>query len=998
MQNVNGELQNGNCCGGSRNPGDRKCTRDECDTYFKVCLKEYQSRVTAGGPCSFGSGSTPVIGGNTFNLKASRGNDRNRIVLPFSFAWPRSYTLLVEAWDSSNDTIQPDSIIEKASHSGMINPSRQWQTLKQNTGVAHFEYQIRVTCDDYYYGFGCNKFCRPRDDFFGHYACDQNGNKTCMEGWMGPECNKAICRQGCSPKHGSCKLPGDCRCQYGWQGLYCDKCIPHPGCVHGTCNEPWQCLCETNWGGQLCDKDLNYCGTHQPCLNGGTCSNTGPDKYQCSCPEGYSGATCEIAEHACLSDPCHNMGSCKETSLGFECECSPGWTGPTCSTNINDCSPNNCSHGGTCLDLVNGFKCVCPPQWTGKTCQLDANECEDKPCVNAKSCKNLIASYYCDCLPGWMGQNCDININDCESNPCKNGGTCIDGVNSYKCICSDGWEGAFCETNINDCSQNPCHNGGTCRDLVNDFYCDCKNGWKGKTCHSRDSQCDEATCNNGGTCYDEGDAFKCMCPGGWEGTTCNIARNSSCLPNPCHNGGTCVVNGETFTCVCKEGWEGPICTQNTNDCSPHPCYNSGTCVDGDNWYRCECAPGFAGPDCRININECQSSPCAFGATCVDEINGYQCVCPPGHSGAKCQEVSGRPCITIGRVIPDGAKWDDDCNTCQCLNGRIACSKVWCGPRPCLLHKGHSECPSGQSCIPILDDQCFVRPCTGVGECRSSSLQPVKTKCTSDSYYQDNCANITFTFNKEMMSPGLTTEHICSELRNLNILKNVSAEYSIYIACEPSLLANNEIHVAISAEDIRDDGNPIKEITDKIIDLVSKRDGNSSLIAAVAEVRVQRRPLKNRTDFLVPLLSSVLTVAWVCCLVTAFYWCLRKRRKPSSHTHSASEDNTTNNVREQLNQIKNPIEKHGANTVPIKDYENKNSKMSKIRTHNSEVEEDDMDKHQQKARFAKQPAYTLVDREEKAPNGTPTKHPNWTNKQDNRDLESAQSLNRMEYIV
>lgn len=148
----------------------------------------------------------------------------------------------------------------------------------------------------------------------------------------------------------------------------------------------------------------------------------------------------------------------------------------------------------------------------------------------------------------------------------------------------------------------------------------------------------------------------------------------------------------------------------------------------------------------------------------------------------------------------------------------------------------------------------------------------------------------------------------------------------------------------------------------------------------------------------PLLSSVLTVAWVCCLVTAFYWCVRKRRKPGSHARSASEESTTNNVREQLNQIKNPIEKHGANTVPIKDYENKNSKMSKIRTHNSEVEEDDMDKHQQKARFARQATYTLVDREEKPPHGTPAKHPNWTNKQDNRDLESAQSLNRMEYIV
>lgn len=42
--------------------------------------------------------------------------------------------------------------------------------------------------------------------------------------------------------------------------------------------------------------DLNYCGTHQPCLNGGTCINTGPDKYQCTCTEGYSGANCDRGE------------------------------------------------------------------------------------------------------------------------------------------------------------------------------------------------------------------------------------------------------------------------------------------------------------------------------------------------------------------------------------------------------------------------------------------------------------------------------------------------------------------------------------------------------------------------------------------------------------------------------------------------------------------------------------------------------------------------------
>lgn len=80
-------------------------------------------------------------------------------------------------------------IIEKAPHSGMINPSPQWQKLTHNGPVAQFEYQIRVICDEHYYGFGCNKFCRPRDEFFGHYTCDYNGNKTCLEGWSGPDCN-----------------------------------------------------------------------------------------------------------------------------------------------------------------------------------------------------------------------------------------------------------------------------------------------------------------------------------------------------------------------------------------------------------------------------------------------------------------------------------------------------------------------------------------------------------------------------------------------------------------------------------------------------------------------------------------------------------------------------------------------------------------------------------------------------------------------------------------
>lgn len=96
VENVNGELWDGECCDGARNPRDQRCTHDECDTYFKVCLKEYQSEVTATGQCNFGSGSTGVLGGNIFSFKSAKGNkisDAGKIVIPFQFAWPVSARL-----------------------------------------------------------------------------------------------------------------------------------------------------------------------------------------------------------------------------------------------------------------------------------------------------------------------------------------------------------------------------------------------------------------------------------------------------------------------------------------------------------------------------------------------------------------------------------------------------------------------------------------------------------------------------------------------------------------------------------------------------------------------------------------------------------------------------------------------------------------------------------------------------------------------------------------
>ncbi|XP_030267597.1 protein jagged-1b-like [Sparus aurata] len=110
MQNVNGQLQSGACCDGSRDSTDRRCTADECDTYFRVCLKEYQLKVSSAGPCSFGAASTPVLGGNTFSVRNAKSDDA-RIELPFSFAWPDGATRRVQQNNESSRVSVRDSEI-----------------------------------------------------------------------------------------------------------------------------------------------------------------------------------------------------------------------------------------------------------------------------------------------------------------------------------------------------------------------------------------------------------------------------------------------------------------------------------------------------------------------------------------------------------------------------------------------------------------------------------------------------------------------------------------------------------------------------------------------------------------------------------------------------------------------------------------------------------------------------------------------------------------------
>ncbi|XP_020772965.2 protein jagged-2-like [Boleophthalmus pectinirostris] len=766
VQNPEGVLQSGDCCDAQEPSSGGQCGADQCDTYIRVCLKEYQGEVTPKGPCTYGSNSTQVLGGNSFALRGgARAGDAGRVVIPFQFAWPRAFTVIVEAWDRDNGTHSntgEERLIGRSIHRAMLNPGEVSPPVEHRSVGFSLDYSLRVRCDLHYYGPKCNIVCRPRDDYFGHYICDHNGKPECREGWSGESCKTAICKTGCSLHHGTCSAPGECKCNYGWQGPLCDQCIPYPGCVHGSCSEPWKCDCDKNWGGLLCDKDLNYCGTNRPCKNGGTCMNTEPDEYHCACPDGYSGKNCEIAEHACVSNPCANGGTCHEVPSGFECHCAPGWSGPTCAKDTDECESAPCGNGGTCIDLLNGFECLCSEQWSGKTCQIDVNSCHGQ-CQNGATCKEGSRGYQCLCRPGFVGRHCELQRDQCESAPCRNRGQCVAVAEGFRCECAPGFSGKLCEIQADPCSPNPCQNQAQCSSEDGTFYCHCPEEYEGQTCSERKDHCKTNHCkvldsctvvvssnrtdpSGGGggdvwhlpssVCGPHGHCrslpqgnFSCSCDPGFSGAYCHENIND-CASVPCLNGGTCIDGISSFHCLCPDGWEGHLCNIDVDECSSAPCLNAGHCVDLLNDFYCDCVEGWKGKTCSSRESQCDPMTCSNGGTCTDRGDSFHCSCAPGWGGTTCNTAKNSscdaaPCLNGGTCVggADGFKcickegWEgptctqdvDNCNPHPCYNGgqcvdgvnwfRCECAPGFAGP----------DCR-------INIDECQSSPCAAGSTC------------------------------------------------------------------------------------------------------------------------------------------------------------------------------------------------------------------------------------------------------------------------------------------
>uniref|UniRef100_A0A8C6T3E5 Delta-like protein n=1 Tax=Neogobius melanostomus TaxID=47308 RepID=A0A8C6T3E5_9GOBI len=438
------------------------CSSSDCQVFFRICLKHAQDVINPEPPCTYGTKLT-----DNYSIHSLPGNAP--VVIPFEFKWPvspkarTSASLCIYSLVVFLPAGNQNKLITRLATRRTLRVGQEWSQYDHYGDRSELRFSYHVICSEFYHGEACTAYCRPRNDTFGHYACDEEGVRQCLRGWTGEYCAHPICAPGCSETHGYCKAPGECVCRQGWQGERCDECEQHPGCVHGTCNQPWQCNCKEGWGGLYCDQDLNYCTNHKPCQNDAACTNTGQGSYTCTCKPGFSGTNCEIETNECDSNPCKN--------------------------------------GGSCSDLVNDYSCTCPQGFYGKNCEIIGIFCTDEPCFYGGTCvENPSGGYSCRCLPGFTGSNCEKKDDRCSSNPCANGAQCSDDGNRFVCRCRPGFSGPRCETNDDDCASHPCKNAGTCVDGVNDYTCSCTLGYNGKDCSVRDTPCSNFPCENGGRC------------------------------------------------------------------------------------------------------------------------------------------------------------------------------------------------------------------------------------------------------------------------------------------------------------------------------------------------------------------------------------------------------------------------------------------------------------------------------------------------------------------
>ncbi|KAM4722871.1 protein crumbs homolog 1 [Rhinophrynus dorsalis] len=443
------------------------------------------------------------------------------------------------------------------------------------------------------------------------------------------QANLSLCVKNTTPCPTSVPEEGlPCTSEWGCRDTK-DACLSHPCPWNATCQtslatQSYECHCPAGYEGESCEIPKKRC-PRNPCRHGGWCY-VGDEGPACVCVMGYKGNLCETPEDECLWNPCHNGAVCRVRGNEHACYCVPGFQGALCDIEVDECVSQPCHHGATCLNQIGRYACVCPPQYTGRDCEQEFDECSSDPCLNGGKCLDSLGAFTCTCLPGFQGDLCEFNVDECASSPCLNGGHCLDGDSGYTCDCTEvEFIGFHCEAPVPMCWSNPCQNNATCLENSESFTCLCLPGSTGSMCEVDINECSSQPCLYNSECVE--------LP--WSDRMADRSIDG--------------VYQETagYICNCGKGLTGVHCEKDINECESNPCQNGGTCENLHGSYSCHCKSSvvdvtgyyYGGRDCEVLLVGCEGYTCQNGGSCIPQLKDGEhfhiCLCPAGFTGPDC---------------------------------------------------------------------------------------------------------------------------------------------------------------------------------------------------------------------------------------------------------------------------------------------------------------------------------------------------------------------------
>ncbi|KAF8839870.1 growth factor receptor domain-containing protein [Paxillus ammoniavirescens] len=426
------------------------------------------------------------------------------------------------------------------------------------------------------------------------------------------------------------------------------------------------------------------------CSGNGVCSSSGT----CTCPTGFTGASCESCSSGFFGSNCQacpsGCTSCDDGISGTGRCLSPVVTNPPSSCN---CINGECGSNGQCTCLAgwisasNGTQCAAcasgfflDSSGNCEICQLGCSQCADGSgdCITCKS--------------GFTQDANDRTKCDATQQKTSSGTACPDGSYSSGSSCQ------ACSPECQTCSGSTSNDCIICASGTYSFNGSCVQTNSGGACqgssliaNNNKHECDSC----GSKCT------SCQIPNFTVASTIDQAQCTGCLPGYVLSQGKCIESCPSSTFLSPT--DNLTCTACSSSCS--------SCAGSAN-FCLTCNNGLLASNGQC-VNSCPSNTFSSSGACV--ACHPDCATCSGGSFNQCTSCNKNlPVPTNGRCLATCSKnqyFDTTSSTCQSCDGSCSsCSGP--GANNCLACSSSSQvlragtcvaanCSSGSSIVPGL---------------------------------------------------------------------------------------------------------------------------------------------------------------------------------------------------------------------------------------------------------------------------------------------------------